>query len=351
MIEDNLKSIKDIYISRDHSTFIKGLMICLIIFGHNHFFSEVFPAGSFRWLYSFHVAVFFLLPFFYPERVFTWKHTWKNVMRLLWPYTYMFFLLFLTDWMVLKQTLPNAGLWRTYITGDFYTLNKYTGFYYLWFLPAMFSMLIFKEIYYSVGKSLKLVLIFLGIFFFIIAWVFQYERPDNYSKIYVLAGYSIVSFMMGWGMFFFGLVSKWIVKRSQSSVYVLISISVLILSFLSMVVTNATPIYKYVEWIARILNPIACLLLLLTIGSNVEVWKKRKETNAWLIINKIGIVSLPLYLFHQPLNFVICSFFRISTLPLIEKWVISYAAVLILSYFISKLVTSNKLMNRLLLAK
>lgn len=51
-------------LSKDTTTAMKGLLILLIVIGHNH---EIAPENSFlmSWLYSFHVLIFFILPFFY----------------------------------------------------------------------------------------------------------------------------------------------------------------------------------------------------------------------------------------------------------------------------------------------
>ena len=54
------------YIDRNQSETIKGILILLIVFGHNHVLcpnTEI--GGMMDYLYLFHIAGFFILPFFY----------------------------------------------------------------------------------------------------------------------------------------------------------------------------------------------------------------------------------------------------------------------------------------------
>ena len=47
------------YIDRSSSNIIKGILICLIIIGHNYILTDALP-GLFNDLYSFHVFIFFI---------------------------------------------------------------------------------------------------------------------------------------------------------------------------------------------------------------------------------------------------------------------------------------------------
>ena len=60
-----------IYLTRDESNIIKGILILLIVLGHNHFLMDGEYVRLQIQLYKFHVIEFFILPFFYkmkPER-------------------------------------------------------------------------------------------------------------------------------------------------------------------------------------------------------------------------------------------------------------------------------------------
>lgn len=326
-------------ISREQSAALKGFLICLVVLGHNVFFSEVFQTSCWVWLYSFHVAGFFILPFFYPERELTWQRTKKNAKRLLWPYTYMFVSLFLVNYFIRKEATLDWGLVNTYLTGNQYTLKDYTGFQYLWFLPPMFSMLVIKEAYSLRRKALNRFLLAAGGLCFIVAWVFFFIAPYRISINVTLARYSILSFMLGLAMFFLGhvtsrIASKWTVSKWLCA-------GILALSLLLMYLTyDESPFYGMVHWISRAVCPIAgfCLLLRWD-GYNLPIFRK------------LGELSLPIYLFHQPVNFVTGILFSRLGLPPVVSLPVSFVTVLLVSYFIAKLLTANRIANKFLFAK
>ena len=54
----------NIFLNRDESVAIKGFLTFLIVLGHNAVFTKSLQ-GLFDYLYTFHVLIFFILPFFY----------------------------------------------------------------------------------------------------------------------------------------------------------------------------------------------------------------------------------------------------------------------------------------------
>ena len=55
---------QNLYIDRDTSSVIKGVLIILIVIGHNKVLCSTDNKGA-DYLYLFHVICFFILPFFY----------------------------------------------------------------------------------------------------------------------------------------------------------------------------------------------------------------------------------------------------------------------------------------------
>lgn len=326
-------------ISREQSAALKGLLICLIVLGHNVFFSEVFHTGCWVWLYSFHVSCFFILPFFYPEREFSWQRVKKNARRLLWPYTYMFVSLFLVNYFIRKEATMDGGLVNTYLTGNQYRLKDYTGFQYLWFLPPMFSMLVFKDVYSLGKKFLNRILLAAGGLCFIIAWVFFFIAPYSISVNVTLAQYSLLSCMLGLGMFFLGhvtsrIVSKWNVSKWFCAGILAVSLLVTCISY------GESATYYMVHWVSRAVCPIAAFCLLLNWhGYNLPLFRK------------LGELSLPIYLFHQPVNYVTGTLLASWGLPPAVSLAVSFVFVLTVSYFLSKLLTLNRFTNKVLFAK
>ncbi len=153
---------RDTLIAREHSETMKGVLMLLIIIGHNGVLMYLNPDAPIKnYLYSFHVWAFFFLPFIYPIHPFSFQRVGKYAKRLLVPYTWLF-LLFLFGFTILShQThkILTADTLQAFITASQPALKAAIGFRLLWFLPALFCAMVFRDIYYSSPKSVRIVLL------------------------------------------------------------------------------------------------------------------------------------------------------------------------------------------------
>lgn len=276
-------------------------MICLVVLCHNRYFYSYYPQ-LYHYIYSFHVACFFVLPFFYNNdiRFFSMSRVWVYCKRLLWPYTYMFVFLYFMSSVVTNDYNLEWGLINTFLTGNFYSIHKYIGFQYLWFLPAMFSMLVIKDIYTSRPVSRKILMLSIGAVFYVLCWAFLINQPFSTSISEKIASFSFFSFMLGWAMLFIGICTRKMILNSNISTTILVLITCLTL-FSLVIISREYPYNLYARWIARTINPIIIFIILYkTPMFNMKV------------LQTIGKLSLPIYLFHQPINYSVCS--------LIESW-------------------------------
>lgn len=151
-----MKSHNDIQITREESAAIKGILLFFIVLGHNFIFADCFE-GSHAYWYTFNVACFFILSYFYPAKGLTKDRTINNIVRMYCPYICSFIALFVCNYIctskgiVLSQndqigvmTVP--GFFIALFNGGVDWLPTYIVFQYLWFLPAMFAFSILKEI-------------------------------------------------------------------------------------------------------------------------------------------------------------------------------------------------------------
>lgn len=329
------KEFRSLSIPRDKSAAIKGFLICLIVLGHNLFFNQAIIHGVYDWLYSFHVACFFFLPFFYADHSFSIERSWTYCKRLLWPYFYMFLILFFLNALFTKQ-LSLGGLANTLVTGNFYKLGFYVGFEYIWFLPAMFSMLVIKDIHTSANKHLKTTILIIGFIFFILSWVFLINSPYGRDISSKIACFSIFSFMLGFAMFFLGTCVKFVVENFNINLIILVLATIMML--VSVIVTfGEIPEVLYARWTARIFNPIIIFYILVnTSWYNIKVFRM------------IGEVSLPFYLLHQPISFAICQVFNKSGLDPFVSLTVSYILTMIATYLVVKCAVSKQSISRFL---
>ena len=140
-------------ISREESTAIKGLLIFLIILGHNSFFSSESRIGM-VYLYLFHIQAFFMLPFLYPHKKISFIRIRDYVIRLYYPFIILFLFLSLLNYVgnilgvipenVSSQMIETDKHWNdfllTILTGNGYNIDYFTGLQFLWFLPVMFFL-------------------------------------------------------------------------------------------------------------------------------------------------------------------------------------------------------------------
>lgn len=126
-------------ISREYSTIIKGILIFLIVLGHNHILC---PIGTelMNYLYEFHVICFFILPFFYENKApLSSKRVANTVIRTWIPYLWMIILCYIVNGIYTKDFGLTFRHIQAFITADKTHLGRYFGFVMPWFLPTFCS--------------------------------------------------------------------------------------------------------------------------------------------------------------------------------------------------------------------
>ena len=165
-------------IPRDTSEIMKGLLILLIIFGHNTVLTNNI-SGLFGYLYSFHVLVFFILPWFYITK-FSWNSTIKRSVKL-WFWYFAFFVVQVVFYNLLFSTtfsLPEAV--KAFFLGGHTLLKGVTGYMYFWFMPTFFFAMLVRDAYIVAHKPSRIAMIVasIGILVF-----FAFHAYTNYIAI------------------------------------------------------------------------------------------------------------------------------------------------------------------------
>lgn len=163
-------SMENISLSKEASNAIKGLLIVLVVLGHNSILCRGWDGcvstGSFfhwRWLYTFHVYCFFLLPFMYNKLPYRRGNFRKYALRLLYPYVWICAACMVLSLFVMGNPFPGwTDLIQAVVCGSDKLLDETMGLNFPWFLPAMFSLLLLKDIYYSSRKHVRWMLLGIG---------------------------------------------------------------------------------------------------------------------------------------------------------------------------------------------
>jgi fucose 4-O-acetylase-like acetyltransferase len=149
---------------RNQSDAIKGVLILMVVIGHNLFLTtSIHQLKSV--LYSFHVFCFFFLIFIRPAKSITFGEVRDLIIRYLVPFlffsvlSHVAFFSFVSDgrtgniWSVITDIL----------IGSADSLKRTTGFQLYWFLPAFFSLTLVHMFISSQNRCIKYVLIALTI--------------------------------------------------------------------------------------------------------------------------------------------------------------------------------------------
>lgn len=330
-------------INRDESNAIKGILIFLIVLGHNAFFTNYFQ-GIYHYLYSFHVACFFILSFTYPSKKLTATRISNYFARMYSPYIFLF-TTFLTINLVLsylginltnKSSLEEktiSGCVLTLINGGIFSIQNYTGFQYIWFLPVMFSFSILKDIYKNTNTYIKTIILIFGVICYILLYIFMYTQPYSENINIAIEHYSLFSSLQACGFIFISWATTSLIKRNNHIYWYIISIIILTIIYFSIQNT-------YITWLLRCFMPILAFTILFSIKSRL------KNIN---VLCKIGSISLPIYIVQTP----IATVFRIiinnqDVCHNILFIILSQIIIFSLSYYIGLILTKIPIFRRFL---
>lgn len=266
-------------LTRNESNGIKGFLILLIVLGHNKYVMQGGQSNLF--LYSFHVYAFYYLPFLYDFKKSNWiELIGKNLRRFYVPYTLVFGLLGVIAY--LSGTLAPVGtLALTYICGSQYMLGQSFGMgSFLWFIPTMFSVMLFRRLYYVLNMRLRVAM--LGVSLLCLVG-FTYLM-----SFYIYTWwYSPICLTVALAMIFPAVCLREVCKRIDVK-GIVIAFFLLTLSMMVFYPVNQQYPYSYLT-INRLICPILIFSMLLTV-------RERLAQSNTLV--DFGKMSFRIYLIH-----------------------------------------------------
>jgi len=275
-------------LTREESGAIKGVLILLIVLGHNSLIMDA--TGLFPYLYSFHVYCFYILPFMYgvpdiPENgrlKFIIRRSWHNIRR--------FYPLYIL-WSIIGATVGVCsgkivfspwGAVRAVALGNQTFLAEYCGFALLWFLPTIVAVMFWRDVYFCSGKTggWMMFLISTGL------WVLSACGFTNFHAAGELVPLAFVQ-----GLFFTasGIAVRMVLRRIRSTAWTGIAALPLFCAALS-----------FVRW--RGYLPAACTWLTWIIVPTavfISLYRFRYFFGKVGILKFVGRYSLQIYLLHS----------------------------------------------------
>lgn len=342
-------------ISRDASTAIKGLLMLLVVFGHTYLLTTDFSTGEksflWYWLYTFHVYIFFILPFIYGhkrEPIDTNRGGYyvdyqqvildvkRSIIKIGVPYTWFFILSAIIYVVVGDGQFDIKGLLYTFFWGNEPLIDQYIGFNFMWFLPAMLSLLVLKSVYYNSCKSIRIAIVGISVVLWSIVIL-------NYTSLYIIGMY--IPFAISQAFFFIilGLTSRYILQQNWSAHYQMPIILLLIVG-LSALLLHSDDIQTQIciPRVLRLCMPILAFLLLYSIQN---ILTKSK------LLKLVGTYSLQIYLLHVFVLNALTQFFLHFTNPSVGLGILIYSMSLLICCVIAKIFSNVPLINRVVFPK
>ncbi len=292
---------KERNIDKNVSSKIKGVLILLIILGHNSVLTQSKPE-IISYLYSFHVILFFILPWFYiNSNKPTLRKSIKRCVKLYSYYTLFFIIQVIGYNLLIESNFDLINCIRAFVVGGHYTLKAVTGYQYLWFMPAFCVSMLIHDIYVCVPINKRFYVNLIALIVVIIFTQLRYQDNNALIQGIFFAAISIVAIQV------YNHIYKYINKMTSIVIFIIASILICI----DFTYPYITPIMPFIAFFA--------------IWDICSLYDKCSE---WLV--KLGSLSLLIYLIH-PLVFQ----FLIRIIPCINSQLFFGGCLLILTIIIS----------------
>ena len=306
-------------ISRKESTALKGLLILLVVMGHNSILME--HTGLFPYIYSFHVYCFYILPFLYGFRVrneeavhqIILSRLWKNVKTYYPLYAFWCCISLAATYIVKPYPFqPTKIMVAILCSTD--QLRLYCGTAFLWFLPTLVAVMFWRDIFFILSTNLKK-------FFFagtVIIWllsilgILDYRFPSTFIPFALYIGLAFC---------FSGIATRWLVQQIPDVPWKTLlflpffAIVPLFIAFRSRLPSGAT----YLSW--SLMPVFACTALF-----QARVLLSRSRILAFLGNHSLGIYLIHVFVF----NFLKMCFSKASMLSGIIIYVFTLAICIII---------------------
>lgn len=282
--------MENISVSKEASNALKGLLILLIVLGHNSILCRSWNGcesvdSLFHWklLYTFHVYCFFILPFFYNKKTYRKGNICKNAIRLLYPYLWISLLCLTLSEFAMGNDFKGWGYFCwSLCSGSDKLLEQVLSLNFPWFLPAMFTLLLLKDVYYSFGKYVQRILIGIGL----VLWAIILPGGIKFSTIGSYVPFALVP---AFRLLPICLLTVWLAERIKINfifrcltVSVFVLLSLVFWCFQTYDIRTGRMVFYFVM-------PVATFL---TLFSFKEYLAKSR------LLAVLGKMSLQIYLYH-----------------------------------------------------
>lgn len=274
-------------LTREESNAIKGVLIILVVFGHNSVLMQT--TGLFPYLYSFHVYCFLVLPYLYGLSVKAANVTWFHTLRKLLPrwgryYTIYLMMTLLCTWLAYvchRVEVNPLLLLRAFLTGSQGLLIQHAGFGMLWYLPVLCAVLFWHSVYFHLPPKGRIVLVAICCSL----WMLAALGITNYHELGVYVPFAL---MPGLYHCLTGCASRYLARHIPTN-----RITRLATTFSLLFIPLFVFFRSSLPWAGYYLTWLLCPIVAFN-----AFYQFRNTISKSLILQKIGALSFSIYLTH-----------------------------------------------------
>ena len=262
-------------LTKNESTFIKGVLIALVVLGHNSILSSNFPLLR-QLIVPFDVTGFFLITFLYGYNNIDFFSHFKKLIKGILPMWSLVFIVYTLIYFLWSKNIPSVEeVSVAYALGGNAT-KEVLGFHLFWFYPAFFYFSIFKWI----SQQTK----FAWLIYSLSAVIIIYENYVNgylaYNKINAVSS----------GLYFiaFSAFTNAIIRRYYNSIVLMVSY-ILVIAFAIMVLFFYSILPNFI-WAIIPIPSFICLY---------NISKLRLNDTIRNMFIYLGKYSLYIFIMHQ----------------------------------------------------
>jgi fucose 4-O-acetylase-like acetyltransferase len=336
-------------LTRDESSAIKGLLMLLIVFGHSGMITTNFATGGktffWHWLYSFHVYVFLILPFIYGYHRLDETGKQKglrsiakdlkhNLIKIGVPYCWFFLFSAIIFVVIGGGTMNLKGMLYAFVFGNEPLMDKYIGFNFIWFLPAMLALMTLKSVWYNSKPIVRWVIVFVSI----ALWVLAITKVVS---CYTVGMYIPFAISQAFYFILLGLLARWLTEKQflaqwqMPVVLFLIGVCTVLLYYRK----NLVGSMLNVSTILRLVMPVLVFLLL---------YGMRNLLSKSKLLKFIGTYSLQIYLVHVYVINALSVLFLHFTRESVGIGVVIYVLTLLISIGLALVMVKVPIINKVL---
>lgn len=273
-------------LTRQESSLLKGILILLIVLGHNAYLMHLGDSYLKDFLYAFHVSSFFYLTCMYNVPVCTVARIKKDWKHLYIPYTILFVLFACVSLLISDEELDLGEIIWAYISGNSENLAEVAGFQYLWFMPAMFAFLVLRLLFFNYRKFSW------GVLF--VSFVVLLLNVMGVRRFVDLPEFLPFGLYGALANFFLAVVFRFLLERNYQYrwfrwMFPLLFLLVSVVYFLF-----HPTVYCYFFFCSFLIPFFAFPTLFVLVKT--EFFKSLRGVS---LLEKLGKYSFPIYLFHQ----------------------------------------------------